>query len=63
MALRVAEQLSRNYYSAYEEIRTLGLASFAPENSLLLHGHLRKHMYPGNDTPLDDYTQTSEARR
>ena len=25
VALRVAEQLSRNYYSAYEEIRTLGL--------------------------------------
>ena len=27
VALRVAEQLSRNYYSAYEEIRTLGLTS------------------------------------
>jgi len=27
VALRVAEQLSRNYYSAYEEVRTLGLAS------------------------------------
>lgn len=26
VALRVAEQLSRNYYSAYEEIRTLGLS-------------------------------------
>jgi CRP/FNR family transcriptional regulator, cyclic AMP receptor protein len=26
VALRVAEQLSRNYYTAYEEIRTLGLA-------------------------------------
>jgi CRP/FNR family transcriptional regulator, cyclic AMP receptor protein len=25
-ALRVAQQLSRNYYTAYEEIRTLGLA-------------------------------------
>ena len=25
VALRVAQQLSRNYYSAYEEIRTLGL--------------------------------------
>lgn len=25
VAVRVAEQLSRNYYSAYEEIRTLGL--------------------------------------
>ena len=26
VALRVAQQLSRNYYSAYEEIRTLGLS-------------------------------------
>ena len=31
MALRVAEQLSRNYYTAYEEIRTLGLASSPSE--------------------------------
>jgi hypothetical protein len=30
VALRVAEQLSRNYYTAYEEIRTLGLASTSP---------------------------------
>jgi hypothetical protein len=29
VALRVAEQLSRNYYTAYEEIRTLGLTSVA----------------------------------
>lgn len=27
VALRVAQQLSRNYYSAYDEIRTLGLAN------------------------------------
>ena len=27
VAVRVAEQLSRNYYAAYEEIRTLGLAA------------------------------------
>jgi CRP/FNR family cyclic AMP-dependent transcriptional regulator len=31
VALRVAEQLSRNYYIAYEEIRTLGLTSSASE--------------------------------
>jgi CRP/FNR family cyclic AMP-dependent transcriptional regulator len=31
VAVRVAEQLSRNYYSAYEEIRTLGLASSPSE--------------------------------
>ena len=28
VAIRVAQQLSCNYYSAYEEIRTLGLANF-----------------------------------
>lgn len=31
VALRVAEQLSRNYYSAYEEIRTLGLTNSPAE--------------------------------
>jgi CRP/FNR family transcriptional regulator, cyclic AMP receptor protein len=31
VALRVAEQLSQNYYTAYEEIRTLGLASSPSE--------------------------------
>jgi CRP/FNR family transcriptional regulator len=31
VALRVAQELSRNYYSAYEEIRTLGLASSPAE--------------------------------
>lgn len=31
VALRVAQQLSRNYYSAYEEIRTLGLSSSPAE--------------------------------
>jgi CRP/FNR family transcriptional regulator len=29
--LRVAEQLSRNYYTAYEEIRTLGLSTSPSE--------------------------------
>jgi CRP/FNR family transcriptional regulator, cyclic AMP receptor protein len=31
VALRVAEQLSRNYYTAYDEIRTLGLTSSPSE--------------------------------
>ncbi len=31
VAVRVAEQLSRNYYTAYEEIRTLGLAGSPSE--------------------------------
>src|SRR5437016_10413830 len=39
VALRVAEQLSRNYYAAYEEIRTLGLTSSPSEKfaKLLLY--------------------------
>jgi len=31
VALRIAQQLSRNYYTAYEEIRTLGLATSPAE--------------------------------
>jgi CRP/FNR family transcriptional regulator, cyclic AMP receptor protein len=31
VAVRVAEQLSRNYYTAYEEVRTLGLTSSPSE--------------------------------
>ncbi len=31
VAVRVAEQLSRNYYTAFEEIRTLGLTSSSAE--------------------------------
>ena len=31
MAMKVAQQLSRNYYTAYEEIRTLGLAASPSE--------------------------------
>ncbi len=31
VALRVAEQLSRNYYTAFEEVRTLGLTSSPSE--------------------------------
>jgi CRP/FNR family transcriptional regulator len=31
VAVRIAEQLSRNYYAAYEEIRTLGLTSSPSE--------------------------------
>jgi CRP/FNR family transcriptional regulator len=31
VAMRIAQQLSRNYYTAYEEIRTLGLAASPSE--------------------------------
>src|SRR3989442_12634030 len=44
VALRVAEQLSRNYYAAYEEIRTLGLTSSPAEKfaKLLLSWESKK---------------------
>lgn len=44
VAVRVAEQLSRNYYTAYEEIRTLGLTTSPAEKlaKLLLSWHPAK---------------------
>ena len=49
VALRVAEQLSRNYYTAYEEIRTLGLASSPAEKlaKLLLSWYPEKAQADG----------------
>ncbi|HUA14651.1 MAG TPA: Crp/Fnr family transcriptional regulator [Verrucomicrobiae bacterium] len=48
VALRVAQQLSRNYFTAYEEIRTLGLAASPSEKfaKLLLSWSTRT---PQND--------------
>ena len=45
VALRVAEQLSRNYYVAFEEIRTLGLATSPAEKfaKLLLSWEAKKN--------------------
>jgi len=49
VALRVAEQLSRNYYSAYEEIRTLGLTTSPAEKfaKLLLSWNTDVGQSPG----------------
>jgi CRP/FNR family transcriptional regulator, cyclic AMP receptor protein len=50
VAVRVAEQLSRNYYTAYEEIRTLGLTSSPSEKfARLLLGWCNKG---GNGEPV-----------
>ncbi|MGA2966662.1 MAG: Crp/Fnr family transcriptional regulator [Terriglobales bacterium] len=50
VAVRVAEQLSRNYYTAYEGIRTLGLTNSPSERfAKLLLGWANA---PGNDDPL-----------
>jgi CRP/FNR family transcriptional regulator len=59
VALRVAEQLSRNYYSAYEEIRTLGLASSPSEKfaKLLLSWSAKSN---GSDTSQLRLTLTHE---
>jgi CRP/FNR family transcriptional regulator, cyclic AMP receptor protein len=50
VAVRVAEQLSRNYYIAYEEIRTLGLTSSPSERFAKLL--LRWSNNGGNGDPL-----------
>jgi CRP/FNR family transcriptional regulator len=50
VAVRVAEQLSRNYYTAYEEIRTLGLTNSPSEKfAKLLLGWSNA---TGNGNPL-----------
>jgi CRP/FNR family transcriptional regulator, cyclic AMP receptor protein len=49
VAVRVAEQLSRNYYTAYEEIRTLGLSSSPSERFAKL---LLGWSNTGNGDPL-----------
>jgi len=50
VAVRVAEQLSRNYYTAYEEIRTLGLSNSPSEKfAKLLLGWSNA---TGNGNPL-----------
>ena len=60
VALRVAEQLSRNYYTAYEEIRTLGLATSPSEKfaKLLLSWSTRS--VPDNGAPQVKLTLTHE---
>jgi len=59
VALRVAEQLSRNYYTAYEEIRTLGLANSPSEKfaKLLLSWSTKG---PQNDGSMVKLTLTHE---
>ena len=51
VALRVAEQLSRNYYVAYEEIRTLGLTSSPGEKFAKLLLSWESHKANGQ-TPI-----------
>jgi len=50
VAMRVAQQLSRNYFTAYEEIRTLGLATSPSEKfaKLLLSWSTKTPQYDGS---------------
>jgi CRP/FNR family cyclic AMP-dependent transcriptional regulator len=53
VAVRVAEQLSRNYYSAYEEIRTLGLTNSPAERfAKLLLSWVPDSQAAGNDSQV-----------
>ena len=52
VAVRVAEQLSRNYYTAYEEIRTLGLTSSPGEKLAKLLLGWCKEAPNGNSQPV-----------
>jgi CRP/FNR family transcriptional regulator len=60
-SLRVAEQLSQNYHSAYEEIRSLGLSHSASEKlaKLLLEW---AHEGKGKDSKGKDGKDKGEAR-
>jgi CRP/FNR family transcriptional regulator, cyclic AMP receptor protein len=53
VAVRVAEQLSRNYYTAYEEIRTLGLTNSPAEKfAKLLLSWFPDSRGAGNDSQV-----------
>jgi len=60
VALRVAQQLSRNYYAAYEEIRTLGLAGSPAEKFAKLLLSWESEKSPGNGSYQVKLTLTHE---
>jgi len=60
VAVRVAEKLSRNYYTAYEEIRTLGLASSPGEKFAKLLLSWGPEKGKGNDVMQVRLTLTHE---
>ncbi len=60
VALRVAEQLSSNYYTAYEEIRTLGLTTSPSEKFAKLLLSWAAEAPPGNGTQQLRLTFTHE---
>ncbi len=60
VAVRVAEQLSRNYYTAYEEIRTLGLTTSPSEKFAKLLLSWSARVAPENGTSQIKLTLTHE---
>jgi len=60
VAVRVAQQLSRNYFTAYEEIRTLGLAASPSEKFAKLLLAWSSKSTPGDDSAQVKLTLTHE---
>jgi CRP/FNR family cyclic AMP-dependent transcriptional regulator len=60
VAVRVAEQLSRNYYTAHEEIRTLGLATSPSEKFAKLLLSWAGEAKPGGEASQLKLTLTHE---
>jgi CRP/FNR family transcriptional regulator len=60
VAVRVAEQLSRNYYTAYEEIRTLGLTTSPAEKFAKLLLSWSEHAESGTNGSSIRMTLTHE---
>lgn len=61
VAMKIAQQLSRNYYTAYEEIRTLGLATSPSEKfAKLLLSWSTKPVAPNDPSSQVKLTLTHE---
>jgi len=60
VAVKVAQQLSRNYFTAYEEIRTLGLAASPSEKFAKLLLAWSSKSTPGDDSAQVKLTLTHE---
>ena len=64
VAVRVAQQLSRNYYTAYEEIRTLGLAASPTEKlAKLLLSWSTKTIQDDGSAQVGEHQLLSISRR
>lgn len=64
VALRIAQQLSRNYFTAHEEIRTLGLTTSTSEKfaKLLLQWSIKSTLHNGSSQIKLNLTQEEIAK-